>query len=182
MGRNWAEDVHRFWFEELGEKDWFEVRKSTDALIRDRFAPLYAKHLRALPVAALRAPGAALSAVIVYDQFPRNMFRGAAEAFGSDDLALAVSRHAVLRGFDRGLSKSERQFLYMPFMHSELIADQDRCVELFAPLGQKLQRFAIDHRDIVARFGRFPHRNRVLGRETSAEEAAFLKDHAGYGQ
>jgi uncharacterized protein (DUF924 family) len=103
------------------------------------------------------------------------MFRGSARMYEGDARALAATRHALDRGFDRGLTPDERMFLTMPFMHSEDIADQDRCVELFASL-QEWLRFAEEHRAIVARFGRFPHRNALLGRVSTAEETEFLRE------
>src|SRR5690606_22329940 len=109
-------------------------------------------------------PRTALAAVIVLDQFPRNMFRGQPAAFATDDLALGIARRALDRGFDAKIEQGGKAFLYMPFMHSEVTADQERCVDLFRSLDNESGlKYAIEHRDIVARFGRFPHRNKILG-------------------
>ncbi|MET0596506.1 MAG: DUF924 family protein [Mesorhizobium sp.] len=179
---DWQRDVLRFWFEEIDRKCWFEPAADTDETIRRRFEPLHRRLREAVPAAAFREADAALAAVLVYDQFPRNMFRGTAEAFATDPLALAVAGNALARRFDAGLDESARVFLYMPFMHSEDLADQIRCVALFETLPGDNVKYAVEHREIIERFGRFPHRNRALGRVTTEEEAAFLTDHKGFGQ
>jgi len=103
------------------------------------------------------------------------MFRGTARAFATDPLALAVAERAIGRGFDQTIEEALRLFFYMPFMHSEALAEQDRCVELFAAMGDAdLSKYALEHRDVIAQFGRFPHRNRMLARETTTAEQAFL--------
>jgi uncharacterized protein (DUF924 family) len=183
MDKRWTDDILDFWFDELKPEDWYSGKPETDAAIRERFLPLYQELLVAPPPEAREDARAALAAIILFDQFPRNMFRGKPEAFGSDDLAADLARNALERGFDDGLEPSRRQFLYMPLMHSEVLADQERCVSLFGTLGnEEGLRYAIEHRDIIARYGRFPHRNRVLARESTPAEQAFLKGHAGYGQ
>ncbi|MCR4268484.1 DUF924 family protein [Nitratireductor sp. ZSWI3] len=183
MSGAWQEDVLKFWFGELTPQDWFEPNNATDAAILDRFLPLHERLKQELPQAALSDPRAALAAILVFDQFPRNMFRRQAAAFATDELAMRVASNAVEKGLDEGMTEAERQFLYMPYMHSEVLADQERAVMLFKGLGNEdALKYAIEHRDIVARFGRFPHRNRVLGRTSSEEEQAFLEGHAGYGQ
>ena len=111
-----------------------------------------------------------------------NMFRDEARAFATDVLAVSIARHALDRGFDEGLTEQRKSFLYMPFMHSENVADQERCVALFSALPGDMVKYAIEHRDIVARFGRFPHRNPVLGRDATVAERAFLAGHKGFGQ
>jgi uncharacterized protein (DUF924 family) len=179
----WAEEILQFWFGELTPEDWYTGKAESDAATRERFLPLYRELSVALPDEAWTDPDAALAAIILFDQFPRNMFRGQAEAFGSDDLASALARNTLDRGFDQGIGAERKQFLYMPLMHSEVLADQERCVSLFKALGnEEGLKYAIEHRDIIARFGRFPHRNRVLGRESTPDERAFLESHAGYGQ
>ncbi|WP_295807100.1 DUF924 family protein [uncultured Nitratireductor sp.] len=183
MSVNWYQEVLDFWFETLTPKDWFTVSEETDTAIRERFSTLHEQLMEDLPESVFADPKAALAAIIVLDQFPRNIHRRQRGAFASDELAMRVASHAVEKGFDEGMSEPERQFLYMPFMHSEVLADQERAVMLFKSLGQEeALKYAIEHRDIVARFGRFPHRNRVLGRESGPEELAFLGEHAGYGQ
>lgn len=179
----WVDDILRFWFKELEEKDWFESSPDLDEKMRSRFLALHADKMANLDIARVDDARTALAAIILFDQMPRNMFRGMAEAFKSDAHALTIARNAAEQGLDREFGPRELQFLYMPFMHSEVLSDQERCVDLFRMLGNdEGLKFAIEHRDIVARFGRFPHRNRPLGRESSAEEQAFLAQHQGYGQ
>ncbi|OXT01734.1 hypothetical protein B7H23_01885 [Notoacmeibacter marinus] len=180
---DWVDDVNSFWFEEFGPKDWFSGSETLDKSIWDRFLPLHERLADTVPPLAKAEPKAALAAILVLDQFPRNMFRGTARAFASDALALDLSRHAVAQGFDRSLNKQGRQFLYMPLMHSETLADQDRSVECFKALGSdEGLRFAEEHREIIGRFGRFPHRNEVLGRESTEAERVFLAEADSYGQ
>ena len=181
--RGWSDDILDFWFGELGPKDWFGGGPALDERIRDRFLTLYEKLARDVPDEALADPRSALAAIVALDQFPRNMFRGTARAFASDHQALALARNAIARGFDQGMTAEERQFLAMPLMHSEELSDQHRCVTLFEEIGNaEALKFAREHRDIVERFGRFPHRNRALGRDSSAAEKAFMEGHEGYGQ
>lgn len=179
----WVDDILRFWFEELEEKDWFETNLDLDEKIRSRFLDLHAEKMTGLDGTRIDDARTALAAIILFDQMPRNMFRGKADAFKTDALALTIARNAADRGLDREFGPRELQFLYMPFMHSEVLADQERCVDLFRTLDNEVGlKFAIEHCDIVARYGRFPHRNRPLGRESTPEEKAFLEQHQGYGQ
>jgi uncharacterized protein (DUF924 family) len=120
----WVDETLRFWFEELTSRDWFKVRSRTDQTIRERFLGLYERIAGAIPDTAMRDTRVAQASIIVYDQFPRNLFRGEACAFATDELALKISRNAIEKGFDSGLTPNERKFLYMPFMHSEALADQ----------------------------------------------------------
>lgn len=120
-------------------------------------------------------PLASLALVIVLDQFSRNMFRGAARAFSADSLALAAAAGAIERGFDRLLSPVERTFMYLPFEHAEDLAAQRRSLALFGALDPNDMEYVKRHYEIIARFGRFPHRNAILGRESTAEEAEFLR-------
>ncbi|RLQ87132.1 DUF924 family protein [Notoacmeibacter ruber] len=183
MESEWVAEVTTFWFDELGPEDWFSVKPSVDEAIRKRFLPLHESLAQAVPPVSRAVPDAALAAIIVLDQFPRNMFRGTARAFATDPLALDLSRHAVAQGFDRGLNEHGKQFLYMPMMHSETLAVQDISVEYFTALGlEEAKRFAEEHRDIIKRFGRFPHRNDVLGRQSTDEEKTYLADAESYGQ
>jgi uncharacterized protein (DUF924 family) len=183
MSENWVEEVLSFWFGELSEDDWFTRNDAADAAIRDRFEPLYRNIRAGVPAAAFEEPHAALAATIALDQFPRNMFRGKSEAFATDDQAIDVARKALAKKLDEKLTEADIQFLYMPFMHSEVLADQERSVALFrAQDGGKNEKYAVEHRDIVAKFGRFPHRNRTLGRESTPAERVFLLNHQGFGQ
>jgi uncharacterized protein (DUF924 family) len=122
-----------------------------------------------------RKPEGALGLVILLDQFPRNMFRGSAQAFATDPLARAAANRALARGFDQATDEMMRPFFYLPFMHSELLADQDRCLRLHEAFGDpELLKYATNHRDIVMKFGRFPHRNCAMGRDTTPAELQFL--------
>lgn len=183
MAEKWVDEVLDFWFGELTYEDWFGGGPDVDEKIRSRFLDLYEKLKTDFDVKSLDDPREALAAAILFDQFPRNMFRRTAAAFATDDLALGIARRAVEEGYDAALDENAKPFLYMPFMHSEVTADQERCVDLFRALGEgDSLKYAIEHRDIVAKYGRFPHRNRVLGRESTTDEVDFLKGHAGYGQ
>ena len=179
---DWATDVLSFWFEELRPQDWFERSDAVDETIRRRFGQLHSALAEAAPSMSFDDPRTALAAIIVLDQFSRNMFRGEAKAFATDSLALFIARHAVERDHDAAVPEQWRHFFYMPFMHSETVSDQEHCVALFSALSGDSVKYAIEHRDIIARFGRFPHRNEVLGRKTTAPEQAFLSEHKGFGQ
>jgi uncharacterized protein (DUF924 family) len=180
---SWVEEVLKYWFEESTPSDWFSVNTGFDQRLRDRFEALHARLKKSFTADQARDPRTALAAVIVFDQFPRNMFRGKAEAFATDDVAVEITRKALEQGFDAEMNKDERSFLYMPLMHSEILADQERCIDLFRSLeDEEGLKYAIEHRDIIAEYGRFPHRNRVLGRESTRAELEFLDRHAGYGQ
>jgi len=168
--------VLSFWFETLRPEQWFSVDETVDDEVRARFGPLYRRLAAGVPPEWEEAPDGCLATVIVLDQFPRNMFRGDPRAFATDAAALALAERAIGRGFDRALSAVRRKFLYMPFQHGEDAADQARSVELFAALGDpQTLDFARRHKEIVDRFGRFPHRNAVLGRVSTEEELAFLE-------
>jgi len=144
-----------------------------DHSIRQRFLKLWAEK-RQLPVDAfVTDPLTAVAAVILFDQFPRNMFRGHADAYSTDHLALAISKEAIAKGLDEQLQKDERKFLYMPFVHSENLDDQNRAMLLFTEIDDREQiGYAKKHRDVIARFGRFPHRNAILGRAPRPDEIA----------
>ena len=161
---DWRSEVLTYWFG-LDPKEWWRSEPAIDEQIRERFLQLWSQK-RQLPVNAfLDNSLTALAAVILFDQFPRNMFRGDAEQFATDHLALAIATGAVDRGFDDQLQEQERGFLYMPFEHSESRADQLRSLQLFTALGDDyLLGFAKKHHDVIERFGRFPHRNAILGR------------------
>lgn len=171
-------DIIGFW-RAAGPKKWFNKDAAFDAEITARFLPTY-------EVAAAgelndwesTAEGA-LALLLLLDQFPRNMFRGDKRAFATDPLARAVADRAITRGFDR-VFPAERGFFYLPFEHSELMADQERCLDLCRATGNADSlKWAELHADVIRRFGRFPHRNSILGRETTAEERQFL-DNGGF--
>lgn len=168
--------VLAFWFEDLSPSQWFEADADVDAACRDRFAALYERLSSRVPPEWLGAADGCLAAVIVLDQFPRNMFRGDPRAFVTDKAALAIAEHAVDRRLDDQLAPEWKPFLYMPFQHSEAADAQARSVELFARLGNpETLDFAQRHKTIIDRFGRFPHRNTILGRPSTQEELAFLE-------
>jgi uncharacterized protein (DUF924 family) len=171
----WVGDVLRFWFDELGRKQWFVKDDAIDAAIRERFSALIDELSVSAIEDAVSSPDRALASVIALDQFPRNIYRATPRAFEYDDLARAIAKLAVALGLDHRISAERRVFLYLPFEHSEAIADQYRSVELISSIGdEEYTRFAQAHCDVVARFGRFPHRNAILGRASSDEEIAFL--------
>lgn len=181
MTESWVDDVLHFWFVELPPLAWFSGDASTDALVRTRFLTLHEELRRGLPPGALMAPEPALAAVIALDQFPRNLYRGQAETYAADAAALATAERAVALGFDRVFDPTHRHFFYLPFTHAEDRAAQARSVELCQTLGDgNALTYARWHQEIVDRFGRFPHRNAILGRPSTAEEIEFLKAGRGF--
>jgi len=172
MSDDWRADVLKFWFG-LEPEQWWNGGPELDHRIRQNFLKLWFEK-RQLPVDAfLTDPLTAVAGVILFDQFPRNMFRGAADAYSTDHLALAIAKGAIEKGFDEELAAAERKFLYMPFQHSENLDDQNRALLLFTEIGDDEQiKYAKHHRDIVERFGRFPHRNAILGRTPRPDELA----------
>jgi uncharacterized protein (DUF924 family) len=172
----WVGEVIRFWFEVLTEAHWFAKSDALDAQIRDRFLPLH-ERLVTRGDLGVTAPQQALAAVIVLDQFSRNLFRGTPRAFATDPIARRLSRAAIELGLDTAMREQERLFLYLPFQHSEDREDQTLSLQLFERLGnEEWTRYAIAHKVIIDRFGRFPHRNAVLNRPSTADELAFLKE------
>ena len=168
----WAEEVLDFWFSH-GWDDWWRGGPEFDAEIRERFEEQWQEQRQRPVEAFLDSPEDALAAVILFDQFPRNMFRGHADQFATDHLALEIAKQAIDRGYDEALTQQQNGFLYMPFQHSEDLDEQLRSVGLFTALGDEQQlRFAKLHHDVIARFGRFPHRNEVLGRTPRPDEIA----------
>lgn len=169
---NWREDILSFWFG-LDEQQWWQGGPELDQRIRRDFLELWEEQRQCPAATFLSDARTALAATILFDQFPRNMFREDAEQFTTDPLALAVARGAIDREYDEALIPRERQFLYMPFQHSEDRGDQLRSLELFTSLGLDEQlHYARLHYEIIDRFGRFPHRNAVLGRKPRPEEVA----------
>ena len=191
-----AQEVLSFWFGPLGpdgladeahRKRWYSKDDAFDAELRDRFGADLEAIVRGERESWLATPRGRLAAVIVLDQFSRNVFRGTPRMFAADEQALRTAVEGIERGQDALLTPDERGFLYMPLMHSENPADQDRCVALFEALRDSLDEparsvlgravpYAERHREIVVRFGRFPHRNAVLGRTSTGEEMVFLKE------
>jgi uncharacterized protein (DUF924 family) len=167
--------VIQFWFRH--EPLWFAKDAQFDDLIRQEFENLYESALIEKLDSWAEAPESLLSLILVLDQFPRNMFRHTPKAFSGDKKAQRLTRQGVELGFDQHLpTHTHRQFFYMPLMHSEVLADQELSIKMYSQLKDGLTlNFAQAHRDIIATFGRFPHRNTILGRETTAEEEEFLK-------
>ncbi|QIN82559.1 DUF924 family protein [Rubrobacter tropicus] len=179
-------EVLAFWFGTQGDpgygefrSEWFRKDETFDREVTDRFEDLYEQAAAGKLDHWREEAEGCLALVIALDQFPRNMFRGDARTHATDAKALDAAKDAIGRALDRELPALQRMFLYMPFMHSESVEDQRRSVELFEglagePGGPDVVEYAVGHRDIVERFGRFPHRNALLGRETTPEEAEFL--------
>ncbi len=173
----WVGEVLGFWFEELAREDWYRKSEALDEAVRNRFRGLYERIARSYPNGDEASARTVLAAVIVLDQFPRNMFRATAQAFATDARALTLAKTAIARGADQDLTFDQRHCLYLPFQHSEELADQNRACDLYEALGdEEGLDFARRHRAIIERFGRFPHRNAVMGRASTADEIAFLKE------
>jgi uncharacterized protein (DUF924 family) len=180
-----AAEVLEFWFgsgADYGKRDkrWFDKDAAFDDEIRRRFSALVEHLCAGRHPDWLAEPRACLARIVALDQFPRQIHRGSPLAFAADALALQAARHAVAERYDGGMLPVERLFLYLPFEHSEALADQQRACELMAPLAQFPEtndalRYAEAHRAVIARFGRFPHRNAALGRPSTEEELAFLR-------
>ncbi len=173
-----AEDVVAFW-REAGPGKWFKKDAAFDADFRARFINAHEAAARGKLDGWAHDAHGVLALLILLDQFPRNAFRDSPRMFATDAQALTIARSAVDAGFDQDVEEQLRNFFYLPFMHSESMQDQDRAVELTKPLGEDAYKFAVIHRDIIARFRRFPHRNRMLGRTTTDAEQAFL-DSGGF--
>jgi uncharacterized protein (DUF924 family) len=167
-------DILAFW-REAGRDRWYEKDAAFDDEVRRRYLDLWRRAAAGELSSWETSDDGALALTIVLDQFPRNMFRGDPRTYATDPLAREVAGRAIARGVDARVDPALVEFLYMPFMHSENLADQLRCVELFRKTGHAENLgYAERHADIVRRFGRFPHRNRLLGRATTPEEQAFL--------
>ena len=164
-----------FWYAEEMQPRWFASTPELDAAIRQNYESLWCRAVAGELDDWKSTPEGSLALVIVLDQFPLNMFRGQALSFSSEQQAVATARYAVAQGYDQRLPKERRGFLYMPLMHSENPADQDLSVELFEQAGlENNLRFARHHRELIRKYGRFPHRNAILGRKSTPEELAYL--------
>jgi len=169
------DSIMSFW-REAGPEKWFAKDDDFDLTIRSRFLPAHEAAARGELAAFGQSAEGALALVILLDQFPRNIFRGSAHAFATDPLARAVARQALANGFAQATDGLMRPLFYLPFMHSESLADQDLSLRLHEAFGDpEILRYAEEHRDIIKRFGRFPHRNRALGRDTTPAELEFLQ-------
>jgi uncharacterized protein (DUF924 family) len=175
------EEIIAFW-REAGPEKWFSKDDAFDAAIRERFFLTYEAAARGDLNEWELTPDGALAVVILLDQFPRNMFRSTRGAFKTDPAALMAADRAIERGFDHKVDPVLRRFFYLPFMHSESVRHQERSVALNEALGDPDSvKYAHHHHDIIARFGRFPHRNTILGRETTPDEARFLEENSFRG-
>ena len=180
MPKDWVRDVLDFWFShgpqpgaDPDSAAWWNRSETFDEEIKERFGIEWARQARRPVGDFVGDPETALAAVVLFDQLPRNMFRGHADQFSTDHMALAIAREAIDRGYDDGMSRDQRTFLYMPFEHSEDLKDQVRSLLLFTALGDDYQlKYARKHHEVIERFGRFPHRNIVLGRKPTAMEQA----------
>lgn len=170
------QEILKFWFDELEPKQWWVKDSDLDQLIGERFAEIHVRARRCELFEWRKNAAGRLAEVIILDQFSRNMFRGSPLSFAYDSLALALSQEAVAIGADQMLSPAERNFIYMPFMHSESLPIHEVAVELFRRNGlQGNLDYEFKHKEIIEKFGRYPHRNDILGRESTVEEIAFLQ-------
>jgi len=168
--------VIEFWFEEITPAQWWQKSEAFDTLIRDRFAELHLSASRCERFTWRRRPLGRLAEIIVLDQFSRNLYRDQPEAFAHDSLALALAQQAIAAGIDQRVAAKQRGFLYMPFMHSESRVIQKQSLKLFSQPGLESHLSSAQrHQVIIERFGRYPHRNKILGRASTAEELAFLR-------
>jgi uncharacterized protein (DUF924 family) len=167
-------DVVAFW-REAGPEKWFKKDTDFDNAIRARFQELHAEAAAGRLQHWTSTPEGALALILLLDQFSRNLHRGTEKSFAQDELASEIARTAVDAGFDQDVAPELRLFFYMPFMHSERIADQERCVRLIHAVAPQNLPYALDHERIIRRFGRFPHRNPILGRHMTPAEHAFLE-------
>jgi uncharacterized protein (DUF924 family) len=170
------EKVIHFWFSELNAAQWWKKDAALDRQIAERFGKLHTAAARCELFPWRDKAEGRLAEILVLDQFSRNIYRNRPQAFQSDSLALALAQEAVLRGIDDALSPSQRSFLYMPYMHSESALIHKEAVRVFAKGSEQAYDFEVRHKAIIDRFGRYPHRNAILGRTSTAEEVAFLKE------
>ncbi|HEY5993634.1 MAG TPA: DUF924 family protein [Gallionellaceae bacterium] len=169
-------EVLKFWFEEAEPAQWWKKDEAFDRLIGARFSALHAQAARCELFAWRKEARGRLAEIIVLDQFSRNLFRGLPGSFAQDALALALAQEAVAAGADAALNPAERSFLYMPYMHSESLKIHEVALELFRANGiPGSLDYELRHQAIIARFGRYPHRNGVLGRASTPEEIEFLR-------
>lgn len=175
--RDTKQEVLSFWFEEIEPAQWFQKNDNFDAEIRERFHVTYEMAKKDLCSDWTRESDGVLALCLVLDQFPRNMFRSSPKAFETDSKILLIVKEALHKGFDKVISSARRRFVYMPFMHSEHLKDQKRSVELFESLKEEeplSYEYALKHMDVIEKFGRFPHRNETLGRDSSEEEMKYI--------
>lgn len=178
---DWAAQLMGFWFDPATKPRWFDSDVAFDSALSERFGEWHATLRSGAPQTFFADAETAVAAVILFDQIPRNIHRGRADAFATDPLALAVARGAVSRGFDDALVVDQRLFLYLPFEHSEDLDDQRESLRLMGGLGDAgYLQYAQAHFDVIKQFGRFPHRNAALGRATREDENAALATGLGF--
>lgn len=171
-----SDEVLRFWFEEIEQVKWWQKDEAFDKLIIDKFMAIHVKAKQCELYAWRSSAQGRLAEIIILDQFSRNMYRDTPEAFACDSLALALAQEAIALGCDKTLSETERSFLYLPFMHSESLAIHEVAVSLYRANGiESNLDFELQHKAIIERFGRYPHRNAILARESTEAELAFLQ-------
>lgn len=171
-----AEDVIRFWFVDHGMDDWFGGKAEFDAALAAEFAETHKRVALGEAWQWRASHEGRLAEIIVLDQFSRQLHRGSPEAFAQDKMAVALVQEAIAAGADRAIPMERRMFLFMPFMHAESLVIQQEGCKHFAQFGEEMMKFMTGHRDCIARFGRFPFRNRALGRESTAEELAYMEE------
>jgi uncharacterized protein (DUF924 family) len=177
LGTVTPDAILSFWFEALSPEQHFKRDDTTDAAIRARFGGIHDQLAASVPPEWQETPRALLASIIILDQFSRNIYRDDARAFSHDTQALSLARIGIEHGFDESLSVAERQFFYMPFMHSEMLADVEYCTAMMQKAGhEEGETFARRHADVIRRFGRYPARNAALGLDNTAAEAAFLRE------
>ena len=169
-------DIIDFWFEEIEPSQWWSKDDEFDQLIKLKFSDVHDKAVRCELFEWRKFPQGRLAEIIILDQFSRNMFRGTPRAFSQDQMALVLSQESISLGIDKLLRPKERGFIYLPFMHSESIVIHETAEAIYRQRGdQSSLTFELKHKKIIERFGRYPHRNEILGRESTEEEIEFLK-------
>lgn len=171
-----AEDVIRFWFVEHGMDDWFAGEAEFDAELARQFAETHARVARGEAWCWRETPEGRLAEIIVLDQFSRQLHRGSPQAFPQDKMALVLAQEAIAAGADQAIPTDRRMFLFMPFQHSESLLIQEEGCRHFVQFGEEMLKFMTDHRDTIRRFGRFPFRNAVLGRQSTPAEIAYMDE------
>mmetsp|Transcript_25803 Transcript_25803/g.43824 ORF Transcript_25803/g.43824 Transcript_25803/m.43824 type:complete len:216 (+) Transcript_25803:132-779(+) len=176
IGSSSADQVLKFWFEDLSPQQWFIQSDQVDTTIRNKFLDTHNKAAAGELDSWRKDARGSLAEIIILDQFSRNLYRNTPQAFAQDGMALVLAQEAIAKGFEDDLSTEQVQFLYLPFMHSESLVIHERAVELYTALGQEMNlEFEMKHKAIIERFGRYPHRNAILERESTPEEIEFLK-------
>ena len=175
-----AQELIDYWFEEVGEEGWWKKDPALDAEIERRYGDLRRHVIETKAAEWRKGPRRILAAILMLDQFSRNLHRGSGEAFAQDPLARRLTRRAIEKGWDQKLEPRYRNFLYMPFMHSEDLGDQEEAIRLYEGLDAGMAKFARLHRDQIEAFGRFPGRNEALGRESTSAERQALENGAAF--